>query len=89
MKLYREEQFGPVVPVMPFDDIETALDYVITSDHGQQVSIFGTDPGADRARWSIRWSTRSAASTSTASASAGRTCSRSPAARIRPKARCR
>lgn len=44
MRLYREEQFGPVVPAMPFDDIETALQYVITSDHGQQVSIFGRDP---------------------------------------------
>ncbi|MDQ0474201.1 NADP-dependent glyceraldehyde-3-phosphate dehydrogenase [Labrys wisconsinensis] len=44
MKLYREEQFGPIVPVMPFDDIETALDYVITSDHGQQVSIFSASP---------------------------------------------
>lgn len=45
MKLYREEQFGPLVPVMAFDDIQTALDYVITSDHGQQVSVFGRDPG--------------------------------------------
>ena len=45
MKLYREEQFGPIIPVMPFDDVETALEYVITSDHGQQVSIFGSDPG--------------------------------------------
>ncbi|AKU11166.1 aldehyde dehydrogenase [Azoarcus sp. CIB] len=45
MKLYREEQFGPVIPVAPFEDIETALDYVISSDHGQQVSIFGTNPG--------------------------------------------
>jgi glyceraldehyde-3-phosphate dehydrogenase (NADP+) len=44
MRLYREEQFGPIVPVMPFADIETALDYVVTSDHGQQVSIFGTSP---------------------------------------------
>lgn len=44
MKLYREEQFGPVVPVAVYDDIETALEYVTTSDHGQQVSIFGTDP---------------------------------------------
>ena len=44
MKLYREEQFGPLIPVMPFDDVETALEYVITSDHGQQVSIFGSDP---------------------------------------------
>ncbi len=44
MRLYREEQFGPIIPVAPFDDIETALDYVITSQHGQQVSIFGSDP---------------------------------------------
>ena len=44
MQLYREEQFGPLVPVMAYDDVETALDYVITSDHGQQVSIFGNDP---------------------------------------------
>ncbi len=43
MLLYREEQFGPVVPVMAFDDIDTALDYVITSDYGQQVSIFSED----------------------------------------------
>ncbi|MFX8445284.1 aldehyde dehydrogenase family protein, partial [Acinetobacter baumannii] len=43
MLLYREEQFGPIVPVMAFDDIDTALDYVITSEHGQQVSIFSDD----------------------------------------------
>ncbi|ENU10290.1 NADP-dependent glyceraldehyde-3-phosphate dehydrogenase [Acinetobacter calcoaceticus] len=44
MRLYREEQFGPVVPVSVYDDIETVLEYVTTSDHGQQVSIFGSDP---------------------------------------------
>ncbi|HSG21971.1 MAG TPA: aldehyde dehydrogenase family protein, partial [Azonexus sp.] len=44
MKLYREEQFGPIIPVTPFETIETALDFVITSDHGQQVSIFGSNP---------------------------------------------
>jgi glyceraldehyde-3-phosphate dehydrogenase (NADP+) len=44
MKLYREEQFGPIVPVMSFESIDTALDYVITSEHGQQVAIFGSDP---------------------------------------------
>jgi glyceraldehyde-3-phosphate dehydrogenase (NADP+) len=44
MKLYREEQFGPIVPVMPFDDVQEALDYVTSSEHGQQVSIFGRDP---------------------------------------------
>ena len=45
MKLYREEQFGPIIPVMPFSKVEDALGYVVTSDHGQQVSIFGSDPG--------------------------------------------
>jgi len=44
MLLYREEQFGPIVPVMAFDDIDATLDYVITSEHGQQVSIFSEDP---------------------------------------------
>jgi acyl-CoA reductase-like NAD-dependent aldehyde dehydrogenase len=29
---------------MPFEDIQTALDYVIESDYGQQVSIFGSNP---------------------------------------------
>ncbi|MRG47822.1 aldehyde dehydrogenase family protein [Chitinophaga sp. SYP-B3965] len=43
MKLYREEQFGPVIPVIPFEDIETPIDYLIASDHGQQVSIFTND----------------------------------------------
>ena len=44
MKLYREEQFGPIVPVMPFEHVGTALDYVTTSEHGQQVSVFGSNP---------------------------------------------
>ncbi|WP_157267857.1 NADP-dependent glyceraldehyde-3-phosphate dehydrogenase [Azohydromonas aeria] len=44
MKLYREEQFGPLVPVADFEDVEEALQYVVTSEHGQQVSLFGSDP---------------------------------------------
>lgn len=40
MKLYREEQFGPVIPVVPFDDLEEPIEYLIGSSHGQQVSIF-------------------------------------------------
>ncbi|CAA9284306.1 MAG: Glyceraldehyde-3-phosphate dehydrogenase, putative [uncultured Adhaeribacter sp.] len=43
MKLFREEQFGPVVPVVPFQSIDEPITYIIDSDHGQQVSIFGTD----------------------------------------------
>lgn len=43
MKLYTEEQFGPIVPIATFDDIEEPIQYLIDSEHGQQVSIFGTD----------------------------------------------
>jgi glyceraldehyde-3-phosphate dehydrogenase (NADP+) len=43
MKLYTEEQFGPVVPVVPFDDLEETIEYLIQSTHGQQVSIFSDD----------------------------------------------
>lgn len=43
MRLYQEEQFGPLVPVVPYDDISEVIDYVIHSNFGQQLSIFGTD----------------------------------------------
>lgn len=43
MRLYREEQFGPIVPIMTFDDLEEPIQYVVNSNYGQQVSIFGTD----------------------------------------------
>lgn len=43
MRIYWEEQFGPVVPVVPFSDDEGPIDYVVNSNFGQQVSIFGTD----------------------------------------------
>lgn len=46
MRLWREEQFGPVVPVAPFDDIAEPLKYVVDSNFGQQVSVFGTDADA-------------------------------------------
>jgi glyceraldehyde-3-phosphate dehydrogenase (NADP+) len=43
MKVYYEEQFGPVVPIVPFEDEEEAIDYVVNSNFGQQLSIFGKD----------------------------------------------
>jgi glyceraldehyde-3-phosphate dehydrogenase (NADP+) len=43
MKIYVEEQFGPIVPIVPFDNDDEAIDYVVNSNFGQQVSIFGTD----------------------------------------------
>lgn len=44
MRVYHEEQFGPVVPVVPFSDIRQPIDYIVRSNYGQQVSIFSTDP---------------------------------------------
>lgn len=44
MKLYHEEQFGPVIPVVPFDAIEEPIQYQVNASHGMQVSIFSEDP---------------------------------------------
>jgi len=43
MRIYYEEQFGPVVPIVSFSDDDEAIRYVVNSNFGQQVSIFGTD----------------------------------------------
>jgi glyceraldehyde-3-phosphate dehydrogenase (NADP+) len=44
MKAFHEEQFGPLIPVVPFDDLETAVGSIIASNYGQQVSIFSRNP---------------------------------------------
>jgi glyceraldehyde-3-phosphate dehydrogenase (NADP+) len=44
MKLYREEQFGPLLPIVPFDELDEPIRYVAESSHGQQVSLVGQDP---------------------------------------------
>ena len=46
MRVYQEEQFGPVVPIVPYRHLDTVIDYVLESDFGQQLSIFGTNPVA-------------------------------------------
>lgn len=43
MRVYQEEQFGPVVPVVSFSDISEPLDDMAESNYGQQVSLFGKD----------------------------------------------
>jgi glyceraldehyde-3-phosphate dehydrogenase (NADP+) len=43
MNVYHEEQFGPVVPVISYSDINEPLDAMATSEYGQQVSLFGRD----------------------------------------------
>ena len=40
MRVYQEEQFGPVIPVLSFSDIEEPLDDMAESNYGQQVSPF-------------------------------------------------
>jgi glyceraldehyde-3-phosphate dehydrogenase (NADP+) len=44
MRLWQEEQFGPVVPVAHFADIAEPIRYLTESPYGQQASIFGRDP---------------------------------------------
>lgn len=43
MRVYQEEQFGPVIPIVPFNDIEEPLNDMAESNYGQQVSLFGKD----------------------------------------------
>ena len=43
MRVYVEEQFGPVIPVIPFKNIDEPLDDMANSEYGQQVSLFGSD----------------------------------------------
>ncbi|HOT96302.1 MAG TPA: NADP-dependent glyceraldehyde-3-phosphate dehydrogenase [bacterium] len=44
MRLYTEEQFGPILPVASFRTIDEPLQYIAESNYGQQVSLFGSDP---------------------------------------------
>ncbi|GAA4799563.1 NADP-dependent glyceraldehyde-3-phosphate dehydrogenase [Litoribaculum gwangyangense] len=41
MRVYQEEQFGPVVPIISFKNIDEPLDDMAESNYGQQVSLFG------------------------------------------------
>ncbi|WP_394973118.1 NADP-dependent glyceraldehyde-3-phosphate dehydrogenase [uncultured Croceitalea sp.] len=41
MRVFQEEQFGPVIPIVPFHDIKEPLKDMAESSYGQQVSLFG------------------------------------------------
>lgn len=43
MRVFDEEQFGPVIPVLSFKDIQEPLNDMAESNYGQQVSVFGSD----------------------------------------------
>lgn len=42
--LFSVEQFGPLVPVVPYDAVEEVLEHIARSPFGQQLSLFGEDP---------------------------------------------
>ncbi len=42
MRIYWEEQFGPVIPVVSYHDLKEPVAYLSSSPFGQQLSIFGT-----------------------------------------------
>jgi glyceraldehyde-3-phosphate dehydrogenase (NADP+) len=46
MRVYSEEQFGPIVPIVKFSETKEIVDALKTSAFGQQVSLFGADPQA-------------------------------------------
>ncbi|CAB9524852.1 N-succinylglutamate 5-semialdehyde dehydrogenase [Seminavis robusta] len=40
MKVYHEEQFGPVIPIAPYEEFETVLAFGQDGPYAQQVSLF-------------------------------------------------
>lgn len=47
MDLYYEEQFGPVIPITTYADLDAVYEYGQEGKYGQQVSIFTTQGGED------------------------------------------
>ena len=43
MNVYKEEQFGPIIPIISFKNINEPLDDMAESNYGQQVSVFGKE----------------------------------------------
>jgi glyceraldehyde-3-phosphate dehydrogenase (NADP+) len=43
MRVYAEEQFGPIIPVVTFNDISEIVKYLTECEFGQQASIFSTN----------------------------------------------
>lgn len=57
MRVYDEEQFGPVVPIAPYDSLEEVLRYARVGKYGQQVSIFTSTANEASAQLIDRFST--------------------------------
>lgn len=48
MRLYHEEQFGPIVPVVRYTSLAEVIDWHIRSPYGQQAGVHGPDSPARR-----------------------------------------
>jgi glyceraldehyde-3-phosphate dehydrogenase (NADP+) len=46
MRLWHEEQFGPVIPVAVYEDIEEVYDYIAKMPYGQQAAVFTSNAHA-------------------------------------------
>lgn len=44
MKIFHEEQFGPIIPIVAFEKIDEVIEAIRSSAYGQQASIFSTSP---------------------------------------------
>ena len=42
---WREEQFGPVIPIATFGEVSEVLDWIADGAYAPQASVFGCDPG--------------------------------------------
>ncbi len=46
MRLWEEEQFGPVIPVAVYSDLQEVYSYLSETHYGQQAAIFTADPAS-------------------------------------------
>ena len=44
MRIYHEEQFGPILPIVPIADLSEFTEYMLETSYGQQAALFGQDP---------------------------------------------
>jgi len=44
MRVVKEEQFGPITPIMKWSSISEVQEFVMNSNYGQQAAIFGQNP---------------------------------------------
>jgi len=43
MRIFSEEQFGPIIPILSYENDNEPIQYVVNSNFGQQLSLFGKD----------------------------------------------